>query len=59
MRGMNIKELIEEVHGMSMMFEKRICEIGWMGRLRNQNEDEVEARIRGRSQKIGDGIAKC
>jgi hypothetical protein len=41
MRSRDIKEWIEEAHEMSMMLEKGICEIGWMGRLRNPNEDEL------------------
>jgi hypothetical protein len=63
-RVRNIEEWIEEAHRRSMMVEKGIYEIALMGRLRKQNEDgmnsrKVEARIGGRSRKMGDGIVEC
>jgi hypothetical protein len=50
--------------GSSTMFEKGIYEIGRPGRLIKQNEDgvnsrKIQATIRERSRKMGNGIAEC
>jgi hypothetical protein len=55
---------IEEAHRRSTILEKGIYEIGRIGRPRKQNKDrvnskKVEATIRGKSRKMGDGIMEC